>query len=323
MLPPQRSAQSQRSSVIEDPTEDRRALTQKARLVAGMSAAAGSAVSLASVESGSTRRTAMGEYEAAMTARTRQGSANGSTLLRSKAASSTPASFTDVIVDRLSAALSAYEQGGLLTLYEPDGEETQMPPIEVTVKENGTVRRSPLSPQAFIISWLDASDRYGLGYALSNGCIGVHFRDSSSCVLSPSTESFDYVYTKRSSSADLQQIMQQPHHVLQRKYYPMPPRSLIDNEEAGGGAAFRAVASKTMPKEVVSKVEILNYFHAEITERLCGGDHPFLRKDVALTKDMPFVYKWFRSHNAIIFQMSDDTLQVSRGVTLSLPYAPC
>ena len=297
MLPPQRSAQSYASGTTEDPTEDRRALTAKARLMAGINHPAGSAVSVASIESASTRRSGF---------RPTANSARGG--------------FTEVIVERLNAALGAYEANALLTL--PDdaltGEPTVLPVLEVQVRDDGTTRRSPPIPSAFIVSWLDASDRYGLGYALSNGCIGVHFRDSSSTVLAPYGASFDYVQPVRQASsrpnsiASLDAAAEQQQNVMQRSHYAVPQEIVDAAAGAGGGelsGAARKSAAASMPSQVVSKLEILLYFNAEITERLCGVDHPFMRKEASLTRNMVFVYKWFRSHNAIIFQLSNDTLQ--------------
>ena len=40
-------------------------------------------------------------------------------------------------------------------------------------------------PKVFIVSWLDYATRFGFGYGLTDGSIGVHFNDSTSIVLSP------------------------------------------------------------------------------------------------------------------------------------------
>ena len=40
-------------------------------------------------------------------------------------------------------------------------------------------------PKVFIVSWVDYCNKYGMGYALTDGSVGVHFNDSSTVVLSP------------------------------------------------------------------------------------------------------------------------------------------
>ena len=39
-------------------------------------------------------------------------------------------------------------------------------------------------PRVFIVSWVDYCNKYGMGYALTDGSVGVHFNDSSTVVLS-------------------------------------------------------------------------------------------------------------------------------------------
>lgn len=40
-------------------------------------------------------------------------------------------------------------------------------------------------PKVFIVSWVDYCNKYGMGYALADGSVGVHFNDSTSIVLAP------------------------------------------------------------------------------------------------------------------------------------------
>jgi hypothetical protein len=39
--------------------------------------------------------------------------------------------------------------------------------------------------KVFIVSWVDYCNKYGMGYALTDGSVGVYFNDSTSCILSP------------------------------------------------------------------------------------------------------------------------------------------
>ena len=39
--------------------------------------------------------------------------------------------------------------------------------------------------KVFIVSWVDYCNKYGMGYALTDGSVGVYFNDSTTCVLSP------------------------------------------------------------------------------------------------------------------------------------------
>ncbi len=58
-------------------------------------------------------------------------------------------------------------------------------------KAEGQLFRDPRDdvdlPEAkvFIVSWVDYCNKYGMGYALTDGSVGVHFNDSTTVVLSP------------------------------------------------------------------------------------------------------------------------------------------
>ena len=40
--------------------------------------------------------------------------------------------------------------------------------------------------------WIDYTSKYGLGYILSNGAVGVFFNDASKIIMDPKGEKFEY-----------------------------------------------------------------------------------------------------------------------------------
>jgi cell cycle serine/threonine-protein kinase CDC5/MSD2 len=40
-------------------------------------------------------------------------------------------------------------------------------------------------PKVFIVSWVDYCNKYGMGYALTDGTVGVYFNDSTTMALAP------------------------------------------------------------------------------------------------------------------------------------------
>lgn len=56
-------------------------------------------------------------------------------------------------------------------------------------KSRGKVFKDPKEiashDEVFIVSWVDYCNKYGMGYALTDGSVGVHFNDSTTLVLSP------------------------------------------------------------------------------------------------------------------------------------------
>jgi hypothetical protein len=49
------------------------------------------------------------------------------------------------------------------------------------------------SPRVWVMTWVDYTQKYGLGYMLNNGCVGVYFNDSTKMVLGSDGERFEYM----------------------------------------------------------------------------------------------------------------------------------
>lgn len=85
----------------------------------------------------------------------------------SSASSSTPGlrvNGFDAAAQTLSAAFAAKAEG---RVYRDPREAEDMP-----------------DPRVFIVSWVDYCNKYGMGYALTDGAVGVHFNDSTTMILS-------------------------------------------------------------------------------------------------------------------------------------------
>jgi hypothetical protein len=52
-------------------------------------------------------------------------------------------------------------------------------------------------PKLFITKWIDYSNKYGLGYQLRDGSVGVYFNDSTSIILATDCLHFEYLYYKK------------------------------------------------------------------------------------------------------------------------------
>lgn len=178
---------------------------------------------------------------------------------------------------------------------DADNEAVTIPLPVVVEGEEGELRAKPAAPRQFIISWLDHSEKYGLGYALCNGTVGVHFRDSTSMVLAPRRQTFDYVYNVRLRTTDAAPRTDQ----LRRENYAIP-----------AGAVQGAVSeAEWLPRELVSKFKLMRFFEREIMERLYGADSPLTYVDEELAAGMGFVHKWYRCKQAIVFRLSSGTVQ--------------
>ncbi|KAI0090477.1 kinase-like domain-containing protein [Irpex rosettiformis] len=129
-------------------------------------------------------------------------------------------------------------------------------------------------PKVFIVSWVDYCNKYGMGYALTDGSVGVHFNDSTTLVLSADKIHFDYISSRRQGS------------VYVRKNYTV----------------------SEYPEDLKSKVYLLKHFERYIMDRLYG-DYDYTYEDHDRTKGMDFVQKYLRMKHVIVFKMSHDVLQ--------------
>ena len=172
---------------------------------------------------------------------------------------------------------------------------------------------SPTPPKVWVTRYIDYSCKYGLGFLLSDGSAGVYFNDATKVVLEPSGVSFDYIERARRA----------------------PP--------LGVGAAGQSRASlqpsvsrhtlEEFPPELQKKVTLLNHFRGYLHElvkndekgRLLAegdvngdgdkeqGEHMASTEPLRTHKagePLTFLKKWLRTRNAILFRLSDRTVQV-------------
>ncbi|KAG1823712.1 kinase-like domain-containing protein [Suillus subaureus] len=128
--------------------------------------------------------------------------------------------------------------------------------------------------RVFIVSWVDYCNKYGMGYALTDGSVGVHFNDSTTLILSADKHHFDYISSRRHGT------------VYVRKNYSVTE----------------------FPEDLKNKVYLLKHFERYIMDRLYG-DYEYTFEDHDRTKGMDFVQKYLRMKHVIVFKMSHDVLQ--------------
>ncbi|KAJ4473142.1 kinase-like domain-containing protein [Lentinula aciculospora] len=135
--------------------------------------------------------------------------------------------------------------------------------------------RIPLPEEkVFIVSWVDYCNKYGMGYALTDGSIGVHFNDSSSIVLSADKHHFDVISSRRNGT------------VFVRKSFTV----------------------EEYPEELQAKVYLMKHFERYIMDRLYG-EYDYAYQDTSKAKGMVWVQNYLRMKQVIVFKLSHDVLQ--------------
>jgi len=143
-------------------------------------------------------------------------------------------------------------------------------------------------PDVWITKWVDYASKYGIGYILSNGCIGVYFNDSTKVILMQDGNVFDYV-TRRTPE----------------KNEDRTTHSLQD-----------------YPDDLKKKVTLLRHFktymQSNAPDERDGASvgesnlqpHPQRAQAAVSPGQAPFVKKWTRNKHAIMFQLSNKMMHV-------------
>ena len=133
------------------------------------------------------------------------------------------------------------------------------------------------SSKTVLIKWVDFSQKYGIGYKLSNGCYGVLFNDSSKLLLDKNC--FDFEYLKREAKKGGE-------YVDVRTCY-----SFAD-----------------YPSEIKKKITLLIHFKTYIDGTRFGppASAPFPKSKHSDT----FLKKWKRAKKAVLFRLSNKVIQV-------------
>ncbi|XJO73244.1 hypothetical protein BDV3_004254 [Batrachochytrium dendrobatidis] len=133
-------------------------------------------------------------------------------------------------------------------------------------------------PDLFITKWIDYSNKYGLGYQLRDGSVGVYFNDSTSIILASDGFHFEYLYTSKSTEKI--------------------------SMHCG------AWNLDSFPTDLTKKVTLLRHFKGYMQENLyraCSTNLDSPPKIVSLE----YLTKYLRTKNGVFFRLSNHTLQLN------------
>ncbi|TPX49951.1 hypothetical protein SeMB42_g02425 [Synchytrium endobioticum] len=134
------------------------------------------------------------------------------------------------------------------------------------------------APKEFISKWIDYSNKYGLGYQLTNGCVGVYFNDSTSIILAPDHHHFEYLYCERDTNKNS----------IHRQPYTM----------------------STYPQELNKKVSLLLHFKSYMQENLFQAC-TLQSSDTTATQNLEFLTKYMRTKHGVVFRLSNRVVQIN------------
>eukprot|EP00118_Oscarella_pearsei_P026386 m.309833 g.309833 ORF g.309833 m.309833 type:complete len:600 (+) comp48146_c0_seq1:94-1893(+) len=127
-------------------------------------------------------------------------------------------------------------------------------------------------PIYWISKWVDYSDKYGLGYQLSDNSVGVLFNDNTRILLAADGQNLQY----------------------------------IDRE---GHEEFHLLCER--PDHLKKKVTLLDYFSNYMSEHLLKTGAAMGPKEGDEIARLPHLRSWFRTRNAIIMHLSLGIFQIN------------
>lgn len=150
-------------------------------------------------------------------------------------------------------------------------------------------------PQICVTKWVDYSSKYGLGYMLLDGSVGVHFNDSTKIISSPCGTSFNYI---------TRNTQEQPENQTTHSFENHPP-------------------------ELRKKVKLLRHFEQCLvtgqagTPVIRGSDSPvvstcgplcgpsaksLLPREVQQPPEQVYVTKWIQDRHSTLFVVGKKTM---------------
>ena len=155
----------------------------------------------------------------------------------------------------------------------------------------------------FITKWVDYSSKYGIGYLLSNNLIGVYFNDCTKLIYNPRTTKLSFIERNATKDKDMMYnfgikeapkelqkkilIFQQFKKYFEEELNPEKTDKDKDKDAKSHHKSRKKKSDKNKEEEKKEKPE----------DKEQEGDNVFLRK-------------WLRTNQAIIFRLSNKTIQV-------------
>jgi POLO box duplicated region len=167
--------------------------------------------------------------------------------------------------------------------------------LEVTdsrIKVYGSSPPRPISsrrgPQKWVTRYVDYTSKYGLGFLLNDACSGVYFNDSTKTALEADGDTFQYIERRKLED---------------------------DGTSRRGETVLETYSLDDYPESLTKKVTLLQHFRNYLLEQQMkseGDDFTGFRRssDAFSRTELVYVKKWVRTKHAIMFFLSNKTVQV-------------
>ena len=162
---------------------------------------------------------------------------------------------------------------------------------------------APVRPRDFIACWLDYAHKYGMGYALTDGSVGVQFNDDTTMVLAPNKTCVQPAWVMLVVDRCTDLVILSPNSHIDH----IRPRSKDDFDTPRD--SLRADVEPS-DKKLRDRKFLLNHFEAYMEGKLHAGEK-YCEKDTTLNTGMSYLAQYWRMKQLIVFRISSGVLQVS------------
>ncbi|OQS02401.1 kinase [Thraustotheca clavata] len=146
----------------------------------------------------------------------------------------------------------------------------------------------PRASTLWVTHYVDYSTKYGLGYVLSNNSAGAYFNDATKIIGSPDDRSFEYMDNSSTNEMD-----------SPRKTYSMPNFDKSLNKKVTLMKHFKEYLKEEEKTKEDLRVLLEHLDRLSRTTPMCTTDSQLI-----------YIRKWVKTRHAILFRLTNDTIQV-------------
>ena len=178
-----------------------------------------------------------------------------------------------------------------------------------------------LKKEIYVTKWVDYSNKYGLGYILNNGYIGIYFNDTTKIVLNPIEKTFTYIDKKMIDEQELLytfSMNEYPDEIKKKVYLFNQFKNYLDDENNRNKINEETILkNKEKEKEIEenekrSKEKHKHKHKKKKEEKKDEGEEQNVNASIKNIEEIDFIFvkKWIKTKHAIIFRFSNKAIQI-------------
>jgi serine/threonine protein kinase len=182
---------------------------------------------------------------------------------------------------------------------------------------------SRMGPAAnvWVVGYVDYTTKYGFGFLLNTGSAGVYFNDNTKIIMSPDGKVFQYIERRRSTDSNGNAAYYSSDNVVQThavNRYPVELqkkvtlmvhfKNYLADQRAANAANSEAGDGTTCHLEAVAKVSAPEIVSGASSECVFGVSSAVYANEHE--SELPFLKKWVRTRHALLFRLSNKTVQI-------------